>query len=81
MVVTPFFGDQALTGRRVDEMGVGIGLVADDGVDKEKPKHFLNEGLNGRIDEAVRHILRDGSYHDSMHRVALDATPALAALG
>jgi hypothetical protein len=80
MVVTPFFGDQALAGRRVDEMGVGIGLVADVGVDKEKPKHFLNEGLNGRIDEAVRHILRDGSYHDSMHRVALDATPALAAL-
>lgn len=81
MVVTPFFGDQALTGRRVQEMGVGIALGVDDGIDKEKPKHFLNEELTHRIDEAVRQILRDRSYHDSMHSVALDAVPALAALG
>ena len=81
MVVTPFFGDQPLTGRRVEELGVGIALVGDDDIDKDKSKHFLNDELTVRIDEAVRHILRDRSYHDSLYRVPLDATPALAAFG
>ncbi len=80
MVVTPFFGDQPLTGRRVEELGVGIALGGDDDIDKDKPKHFLNDELTLRIDRAVRHILRDRSYHDSLCRVQLDATPALAAL-
>lgn len=81
MVVTPFFGDQVLTGRRVEELGVGIALGVDDGVDKEKPKHFLNDELTGRIDGAVRRILRDRRYHDTLHRVPLEATAPLAALG
>ena len=81
MVVTPFFGDQALIGRRVEQLGVGIALVADDGVDKDKSKHFLNEELTGRIDHAVRQILGDDRYRESLHSVPLEATPALAALG
>jgi UDP-glucoronosyl and UDP-glucosyl transferase len=81
MVVTPFFGDQPLTSRRVEELGVGIALRGDDDVDKDKPKHFLNDELTFRIDLAVRRILRDRRYHDSLHRVPLDATPALAELG
>jgi UDP:flavonoid glycosyltransferase YjiC (YdhE family) len=80
MVVTPFFGDQPLTGRRVEQMGVGITLGVDEDVNKDKPKHFLNKELTHRIDEAVRCILRDPSYHESLHRVPLNATPALAAL-
>jgi hypothetical protein len=81
MVVTPFFGDQTLAGRRVEQMGIGVGLLTDEDVDTDKPKHFLNEELAIRIDSAVRRILRDRRYHDSLHRVPLDATPALAALG
>jgi UDP:flavonoid glycosyltransferase YjiC (YdhE family) len=81
MVVTPFFGDQTLTSRRVEQMGIGVALGHDDDVDTEKPKHFLNEDLTVSIDQAVRRILRDRSFRDSLHRVPLDATPALAALG
>jgi MGT family glycosyltransferase len=81
MVVTPFFGDQTLTSRRVEQMGIGVALGSDDDVDTEKPKHFLNEDLTIRIDQAVRRILRDRSFHDCLHRVPLHATPALAALG
>jgi UDP:flavonoid glycosyltransferase YjiC (YdhE family) len=80
MVVTPFFGDQPLTGRRVEELGVGIALVCDDGVDKDKSKQFLNEELTGRIDQAVQRILADRRFSDSLHGVTLEATPALHAL-
>ena len=80
MVVTPFFGDQALIGRRVEEMGVGIALVADDGVCKDKSKHFLNDELTDRIDAAVHQILGDRRYHDNLRSVPLEATPALDAL-
>ena len=80
MVVTPFFGDQTLTSRRVEQLGIGVALGTDEDVDTEKPKDFLNEELTVRIDEAVRRILRDRSYQDSLHRVPLDATPALASL-
>jgi UDP:flavonoid glycosyltransferase YjiC (YdhE family) len=81
MVVTPFFGDQTLTSRRVEQLGIGVALGSDDDVDTEKSKHFLNEDLTIRIDQAVRRILRDHSFRDSLHRVPLHATPALAALG
>jgi MGT family glycosyltransferase len=81
MVVTPFFGDQTLTSRRVQQMGIGVALGTDDDVDTEKPKDFLNEELSIRIDEAVHRILGDRSYRDSLRGVRLDATPALAALG
>jgi hypothetical protein len=81
MVVTPFFGDQTLTSRRVEQMGIGVALGSDDDVDTEKPKHFLNEELTIRIDQAVRRVLRDRSFHDNLHGVPLHATPALAGLG
>jgi UDP:flavonoid glycosyltransferase YjiC (YdhE family) len=80
MVVTPFFGDQTLTSRRVGQMGIGVALGTDEDVDTEKPKDFLNEELTVRIDQAVRRILRDRSYRDTLHRLTLDATPALASL-
>ncbi len=80
MVVTPFFGDQPLTGRRVRELGVGIALIGDSGVDKDKSKHFLNEELTTQIDEAVRRILVDRRFSESLHGMNLEATPALAEL-
>jgi UDP:flavonoid glycosyltransferase YjiC (YdhE family) len=81
MVVTPFFGDQVLTGRRVEQMGVGITLGTEDGVDTERPKTALTRELTHRIDAAVHHILRDSSYYNRLDRLPLDATPALADLG
>jgi UDP:flavonoid glycosyltransferase YjiC (YdhE family) len=81
MVVTPFFGDQTLASRRVEQMGIGVALGSDDDVDTAKPKHFLNDELTVRIDQAVRRILRERSFRDSLDRVPLHATSALAALG
>lgn len=81
MVVVPFFGDQVLTGRRVDELGIGIGLGVDDGIDKDKPKDFLVPELAGRVDEAVRLILHEPRYRTALERVPLEATPPLAQLG
>jgi hypothetical protein len=80
MVVTPFFGDQPLIGRRVEELGVGISLISDSDIDTGKPKHFLNDELTARIDESVRRILLDRRYAENLHGMDLEATPALAEL-
>jgi UDP:flavonoid glycosyltransferase YjiC (YdhE family) len=80
MVVTPFFGDQPLIGRQVEQLGLGVALIDDGAIDTGKSKHFLNEELTGRIAGAVRHILADRRYNRSLHRVELEATPALAEL-
>jgi UDP-glucoronosyl and UDP-glucosyl transferase len=80
LVVTPFFGDQALAARRVEELGVGIGLGVDDRVDKDKPKHFLTPELAGRIDDAVKLVLRTDRYRRALERLPLSATPPLAEL-
>ena len=54
--------------------------MADDGVCKDKSKHFLNDELTDRIDAAVHQILGDRRYHDNLRSVPLEATPALDAL-
>ncbi len=79
-VVVPFFGDQVLTGRRADELGVGIGLGTDDGVDRDKPKHFLTPELANRIDDAVRLILATDRYRTALDRLRLDASPPFQGL-
>lgn len=81
MVVAPFFGDQMLISRRVRELDIGIALDTADGVDKDKPKDFLNERLADLIDRAVRRILADDRYRRSCLRIPLESTPALAELG
>jgi UDP:flavonoid glycosyltransferase YjiC (YdhE family) len=81
MVVVPFFGDQMLISQRVEELGIGIALDTADGVDKDKPKHFLNDRLTDLIDQAVRRVLADDRYRRSYARIPLDSTPALAGLG
>jgi UDP:flavonoid glycosyltransferase YjiC (YdhE family) len=78
MVVVPFFGDQMLIGRRVEELGIGIALGTAEGVDKDKPKHFLDDSLCGLIDDTVRRILADDRYRRNYARIALECTPALA---
>jgi Erythromycin biosynthesis protein CIII-like, C-terminal domain len=81
MVVVPFFGDQMLIGQRVEELGIGIALGTADGVDKDKPKHFLDDHLTDQIDRAVHRILADDHYRRSYSRIPLESTPPLAELG
>jgi hypothetical protein len=81
MVVAPFFGDQMLISQRVEELGIGIAIGTADGVDKDKPKHFLNDRLTDRIDQAVHRILADDHYRRSYTRIPLESTPPLAELG
>jgi hypothetical protein len=81
LVVVPFFGDQMLIGQRVEELGIGIALGTADGVDKDKPKRFLNDHLTDLIDRAVRRILTDDRYRRSYSRIPLESTPPLAELG
>lgn len=80
MVVAPFFGDQILIGTRVEELGVGIHLAGDDGIDTGKSKQFLNDGLTERIDRAVTEILGNDGYRKNFDQIPLDRTPALADL-
>jgi UDP:flavonoid glycosyltransferase YjiC (YdhE family) len=80
MVVAPFFGDQMLTGSRVEELAIGVHLRADDGVDTGKSKHFLGDGLADRIDEAVAAILGNDEYRKNFQDIQLESTPALAEL-
>lgn len=80
MAVVPFFGDQVLVGKRAEELGIGIDLIRDDGIDKNKAKGFLNAGLVAEIDRAVRQLLDDDIYRKNFDDVSLESTPALAAL-
>ncbi|MEN3307286.1 MAG: hypothetical protein V7603_3488 [Micromonosporaceae bacterium] len=81
VVVVPFFGDQVLIGQRAEELGVGIGLGTDDGIDRDKPRRFLAPALAERIDDAVRLILSTDRYRTALDRLPLEATPPLAELG
>lgn len=80
MVVAPFFGDQILIGTRVEDLGVGIHLAEDGGIDTGKSKRFLNDGLTDRIDQAVVEILENDGYRKNFDNIRLDCTPALADL-
>ncbi|MFD0746294.1 hypothetical protein ACFQ1L_33925 [Phytohabitans flavus] len=70
-----------LISRRVEELGIGIALGTAEGVDKDKPKHFLNDRLADLIDRAVRQILADDRYRRSYSRTPLESTPPLAEFG
>ena len=80
MVVVPFFGDQVLIGRRVEELGIGVDLIRDERIDKDKTRRFLGDGLAAAIDRAVRRMLADGAYRRGFEGIALESTPPLAAL-
>jgi hypothetical protein len=80
MVVAPFFGDQVLAGKRVEELGVGIDLVADGSVDKNGSKQFLTAELIDRIDGAVFQVLTNEKYRRSFDEVCFESTPVFAEL-
>ena len=80
IVVAPFFGDQVLIGRRVEQLGIGIALAVPKATDKHGPKHHLGDGLAERMDTAVRRILADDRYRRNYATIPLDATPPLGEL-
>jgi UDP:flavonoid glycosyltransferase YjiC (YdhE family) len=80
LVVAPFFGDQMLIGRRVQELGIGIALAVPEATDKHGPKHHLDDGLAERLDNAVRRILADDAYRRNYATIPLDSTPPLGEL-
>ncbi|WP_158553963.1 glycosyltransferase [Micromonospora deserti] len=80
MVVVPFFGDQILVAQRADDLGIGIGVVTDDSIDKEKSKRLLNADLVDRIDEAVIQVLATDKYRRSFDALPLEATAPLSGL-
>lgn len=61
MVAIPFFGDQPLVAKRMAQLGLGIDLVNESGIDTRKSKQFLNAALAKRLDYEVRGILRNRS--------------------
>jgi hypothetical protein len=80
MVVAPFFGDQMLIGRRVEELGVGIALDVPEATDKDTPKDHLDDGLAERMDTAARRILGDDRYRRRFADIPLVSTAPLAEL-
>ncbi|HEX5596698.1 MAG TPA: nucleotide disphospho-sugar-binding domain-containing protein [Micromonosporaceae bacterium] len=78
MVVVPFFGDQVLVARRVEELGIGVDLTADDGIETTKPKRFLDSELPARIHAAVLRILTTDTYRRNFDDLVLkSAVPLL----
>jgi UDP:flavonoid glycosyltransferase YjiC (YdhE family) len=80
MVVAPFFGDQMLIGRRVEQLGIGIALAVPEATDKDTPKDHLDAGLAERMDTAVRRALADDRYRRSYATIPLVSTAPLAEL-
>jgi MGT family glycosyltransferase len=62
MAVIPFFGDQPLVARRAQELGIGLNLGTDDGIDTKKPKNFVGRELARNVDHAVAAIMSDDGY-------------------
>lgn len=80
MVVVPFFGDQMLTGRRTEELGIGINLVEGGGVDKNRSKQFLDTGFIDKVDTAVARVLNSDTYRKRLDELTLGATHELTEL-
>jgi len=66
MIVIPFFGDQILTGQRVEKLGIGINLGKDTSIDTKKSKNFLNKELAKRLTQAVKEILSNYKYQEKI---------------
>ncbi len=72
MVVLPFFGDQPLVAKRVEQLGLGINLGKDFDIDTHKSKDFLNKNLAREVDMAVLSVLDDPKYKRSFDNLSLE---------
>jgi len=73
MIAIPFFGDQSLVGKTIEELGIGINLVEDSNVDTKKAKNFLNKELVNRLDNAVSEMLTNKIYKENFNKIDLDS--------
>lgn len=81
MIVIPFFGDQPLVGRQVQNLGLGINLSRDQNIDTAKSKAFLNQELITKLNQSVWKIIRDRLYYQrNFSRLSLSKTPILSLL-
>lgn len=69
MIVIPFFGDQILTGQRVEKLGIGINLGDDTSIDTKKSKQFLNKELANKVVFAVKEILNNPKYQENLNKL------------
>jgi len=76
MITIPFFGDQILVGKRVEELKIGIDLIKDNNIDTKKSKDFLNS-LPEILDKAVFSILKNKQYKKNYNKLKLSSYPLL----
>ncbi len=74
MIFIPFFGDQPLVSKRGKKLGIGINLVKDDWIEKQKDMSFLNTDLVTAIDKAVQKILSADVYKKNISSLRLPHT-------
>lgn len=88
MVVIPFFGDQLLVGRRVEELGIGICAGGSESIDTHTSKQFLNSTLAAKVVDSVDKIIRSPRFvknylylnfkHSSLKSLILDEKQEVA---
>jgi MGT family glycosyltransferase len=71
MIVIPFFGDQILTGQRVENLKIGINLGTDNSIDTKKSKQFLDKELAQKVILAVRELLDNSKYQTNINNLKL----------
>jgi len=76
MVAVPFFGDQPLVARRIEELGVGLNVGRTGNIDTRNAVDALDDGLGERIDKAVEKIRTHRAvYAAAYERLDLKASP------
>ncbi|MBA3733073.1 glycosyltransferase family 1 protein [Patescibacteria group bacterium] len=74
MVVIPFFGDQPLIGKKVEELGIGINLLNHTDISTQNSKEFLNNELAEKVDKAIQNILDTDKYRKAFDNLNLEHT-------
>ncbi len=80
MVALPFFGDQPLVARQIEDLGIGTTVVKDDDVATHKSKHFLDADLAQRLSAAVFEVLKNKKYADVYRTLPLEMMSVAALL-
>jgi len=75
MIVIPFFGDQPLVAKKVEELKIGINLVKNDIIDTKKSKDFLNKNLANKLHAAVFQFLKNNRDQKNFTKINLAHTP------
>jgi len=74
MVAIPFFGDQILVAKQIENLGIGINLGKNTSIDTASPKDFLDDSLIQKVDKAVLDILCNCKYRKGYERLEMNKT-------